>query len=128
MDKGLYWDNGKETGNYFSILGCYKDNGKERGQYKNLIRYILGFRVVRFRDLGLGSKGLKDLLGALGVLGFEDLGGCWQVRENSNRESHGKEVDNDMEAGVLRGYIGINGLELSHHNMDMLTKKVSSSG
>ena len=26
---GLYWDNGKENGNYYSILGLYWDNGKE---------------------------------------------------------------------------------------------------
>ena len=30
---GLYKDNGKENGNYYSILGLYKDNGKENGNY-----------------------------------------------------------------------------------------------
>ena len=31
---GLYWDNGKENGNYYSILfGLYWDNGKENGNY-----------------------------------------------------------------------------------------------
>ena len=25
---GLYWDDGKENGNYYSILGLYWDNGK----------------------------------------------------------------------------------------------------
>ena len=25
---GLYWDNGKENGNYSSILGLYRDNGQ----------------------------------------------------------------------------------------------------
>ena len=26
---GLYWDNGKEHGNYYSIVGLYGDTGKE---------------------------------------------------------------------------------------------------
>ena len=26
-------DNGKENGNYYSILGLYGDNGKENGKY-----------------------------------------------------------------------------------------------
>ena len=33
-----YWnyrDNGKENGNYYSILGLYRDNGKENGNYYN---------------------------------------------------------------------------------------------
>ena len=36
---GIYWDNGKENGNYYSILGIYWDNGKGNGNY------YLGFRV-----------------------------------------------------------------------------------
>ena len=32
-DPCLYWDNGKENGNYYSILGEYWDNGKENGNY-----------------------------------------------------------------------------------------------
>ena len=39
---GLYRDNGKENGNYYSILGLYqgilglyRDNGKENGNYSN---------------------------------------------------------------------------------------------
>ena len=47
---GLYWDNGKENGNYHImvyILGLYRDNGKENGNYYNglyrdYIGYILG--------------------------------------------------------------------------------------
>ena len=30
---GLYSDNGKEKGNYYSILGLYIDNGKENRNY-----------------------------------------------------------------------------------------------
>ena len=30
---GAYWDNGKENGNYYSILGAYWDHGKENGNY-----------------------------------------------------------------------------------------------
>ena len=30
---GLYRDNGKENGNYYSRLGLYRDNGKENGNY-----------------------------------------------------------------------------------------------
>ena len=26
---GLYWVNGEENGNYYSILGLYGDNGEE---------------------------------------------------------------------------------------------------
>ena len=32
---GLYWDNGK-NGNYYSMLGLYWDNGKENGNYRCL--------------------------------------------------------------------------------------------
>ena len=55
---GLYWDNGKENGNYWDysgsiriigyILGLYWDNGKENGNYWDyrgsirIIGYILG--------------------------------------------------------------------------------------
>ena len=28
MVLGLYWDNGKENGNYYSILELYRHNGK----------------------------------------------------------------------------------------------------
>ena len=30
---GLYRGNGKENGNYYSILGLYRGNGKENGNY-----------------------------------------------------------------------------------------------
>ena len=30
---GVYRDNGKENGNYYSRLGLYGDNGKENGNY-----------------------------------------------------------------------------------------------
>ena len=33
LRKFTYWDNGKENGNYNSILGLYRDNGKENGSY-----------------------------------------------------------------------------------------------
>ena len=46
---GLYWDNGKENGNYYNglyriyILGLYWDNGKENGNYYNgLYRIDIG--------------------------------------------------------------------------------------
>ena len=31
MHSGVYRDNGKENGNYYSRLGVYWDNGKENG-------------------------------------------------------------------------------------------------
>ena len=34
---GLYRDNGKENGHYYSILGLYKDNGKENGNYYSIL-------------------------------------------------------------------------------------------
>ena len=55
---GIYWDNGKENGNYRDygvyigiigdILGIYWDNGKENGNYRGLSR---DYRVC------LGSRG-----------------------------------------------------------------------
>ena len=33
---GLKGDNGKENGNYYSILGLYGDNGKENGNYYSI--------------------------------------------------------------------------------------------
>ena len=33
-----YWDNGKENGNYCSILGLYWDNEKENGNYCSILR------------------------------------------------------------------------------------------
>ena len=46
---GLYWDNGKENGNYCSILGFYWDNGKENGNYCSILglyfAYIKGVSV-----------------------------------------------------------------------------------
>ena len=38
---GLYWDNGKENGNYYSILGLYWDSGKENGSYYSTIWVII---------------------------------------------------------------------------------------
>ena len=32
-----YWDNGKEHGNYYSILWLYWDNGKENGNYYSIL-------------------------------------------------------------------------------------------
>ena len=46
----VYWDNGKENGNYgvyrgykeivVVILGLYRDNGKENGNYREYTCYI----------------------------------------------------------------------------------------
>ena len=33
---GIYWDNGKDNGDYYSILGLYRDTGKENGNYYNI--------------------------------------------------------------------------------------------
>ena len=30
-------DNGKENGNYYSVLGSYRDNGKENGNYYSVL-------------------------------------------------------------------------------------------
>ena len=37
---GLYLDNGKYNGNYYSILGLYWDNGKQNGNYYSKSGYI----------------------------------------------------------------------------------------
>ena len=34
---GLDWDNGKEHGNYHSILSLYGDKGKEYGNYYSIL-------------------------------------------------------------------------------------------
>ena len=31
------WDNGKENGNYNTVLGLYGDNGKENGNYNSVL-------------------------------------------------------------------------------------------
>ena len=53
---GAYRDNGKENGNYYSIIGhileLYRDNGKENGNYYGIIGYILGL----YRDNGKEIK------------------------------------------------------------------------
>ena len=33
----LYWDNGKENGNHYSILGLYWDNVKENGNHYSIL-------------------------------------------------------------------------------------------
>ena len=33
---GLYWENGRENGNYYSILGLHWGHGKENGNYFSL--------------------------------------------------------------------------------------------
>ena len=53
--EGLYWDNGKENGNYYEygMLGLSWDNGKYNGNSEDLspkvsfpeIRKALGFKV-----------------------------------------------------------------------------------
>ena len=43
-------DNGKENGNYYSLVEFYWDNGKEDGNY------YLGFRVQGKVFMGLGSR------------------------------------------------------------------------
>ena len=37
---GLYWDNGKENGNYYGIFGLYRDNGKENGNHYSMLEVI----------------------------------------------------------------------------------------
>ena len=34
---GLYRDNGKSNGNYYSILGLYRENGKSKGNYYSVL-------------------------------------------------------------------------------------------
>ena len=67
---GLYGDNGKEDGNYYSILGLYRDNGKENGNYYSILGYngvILGswrmkwklLKYVMFRVQRVGLRVLS---------------------------------------------------------------------
>ena len=62
---GLYWDNGKENGNYYSIigfiLGLYWDNGKENGNYYSIIGFILGL----YWDIGKEKGNYHNLVGCI---------------------------------------------------------------
>ena len=53
---GLYWDNGKENGNYYIIIGyiigLYRDNGKENENNYIIIGYITGL----YWDNGQGTE------------------------------------------------------------------------
>ena len=71
---GLYWDNGKEHGNYYSGLyrayigvmwGSYWDNGKENGNYysglyRGYIEVILGLYWDNGKENGNYYLGLGD--------------------------------------------------------------------
>ena len=35
----VYWDNGKENGNYYSMLGLYREYWKH-GNYQSILGYI----------------------------------------------------------------------------------------
>ena len=37
LEHGLYRNNGKENGNYYSVLGLYRDNGEENGNYYSML-------------------------------------------------------------------------------------------
>ena len=61
---GFYWDNGKESGNYYSILGLKRDNGKGHENYYSILglcRDLGGlefFGPSGFRGLGLRFSGI----------------------------------------------------------------------
>ena len=66
--QGLYWDNGKENGNYYSTLGLYRvtlglyrDNGNENGNY-DITVYIGGY---------IGDQSFPQLGANSAVLGLE---------------------------------------------------------
>ena len=61
---GLYRDNEKEDGNYYSIPGLYRDNGKEDGNYYS----ILGL----YRDNGKEDGNYYSILGLYRDNGKED--------------------------------------------------------
>ena len=45
---GLYWDNGKENGNYYSIMGLYRGN-----------LHLYSSRRLKGWDLGFKALGLR---------------------------------------------------------------------
>ena len=74
---GLYWENGKENGNYYNglyrdyirvILGLYWDNGKENGNYYN--GFYRGFIGLCRDRKGIGFLGFW-------VLGLRVCMGLW---------------------------------------------------
>ena len=104
---GLYWDNGKENGNDYSILGFYWDNGKENGSYYSnrvyvgvpfpslicILEYILGYILDIGVYIGIMEKKMETtLVYRVGViLGLY----C------DNGESNGKEQENETETGII---------------------------
>ena len=57
---GLDWANGKENGSYYSMLGLHWDNGKENGNYFS----ILGVYRVIMGNLGIiWSPGQHEKVG-----------------------------------------------------------------
>ena len=67
---GLYRDNGKENGNYYSILGLFWDTGKENGNYCSL----LGL----YRDTGKENGKYYSILGV--------LCSCWFRMDSKGRD------------------------------------------
>ena len=57
---GLYWDNGGENGNYYSILGLYWDNGK------------METTIVYWGYIGIMEKTLKTTMVSLGYIGIRE--------------------------------------------------------
>ena len=76
---GLYGDNGKENGNYYSILGLFGDHGKENGNYYNGLYISLlarpplqlashDFKNGAWDQLSQGARGLKISLASTGTM------------------------------------------------------------
>ena len=60
---GLYWDNGKENGNYYIIvyrgyIGSYWDNGKENGNYYSMLGLYRGY--IGFRERAYPALWFKE--------------------------------------------------------------------
>ena len=53
---GVYRDNGKENGNYYSILRFKRDIGNEKGSYHRIMEYV-GLWLGRIK--GLRVKGFR---------------------------------------------------------------------
>ena len=56
---GIYWDNGKENGNYYSILVLYWENGKENGNYYSI---LVETTIVYWCYIGIMEKKMETTI------------------------------------------------------------------
>ena len=71
--RGIYWDNGKETGIYYSILGIYKywHNGKGNGNYYSIQEYTGVYTGIMEKEMETTIVYRSIYCGYIGRMGKE---------------------------------------------------------